>query len=168
MRTLSKRKLRLAAADTAMSLEQRQYVQEYLNRMKKIRFYQVAIFVVFVGVWEICTRVKIVDPFVFSSPGRVMEAVLEMAKDGRLFYHMGITLFETFLSFALVNLIGILVAVLLWWNENISKILEPYLVVLNSLPKSALAPVFIVWLGNNMKTIIIAAISVAFVKKVPL
>jgi NitT/TauT family transport system permease protein len=60
-----------------------------------------------------------------------------------------------------VNAIGIIVAVILWWNDNISKVLEPYLIVLNSLPKSALAPVFIVWLGNNMKTIIVAAISVA-------
>jgi NitT/TauT family transport system permease protein len=84
-----------------------------------------------------------------------------MTVDGQLFYHLGITLYETLLSFALVNLIGLLVAVILWWNETISKILEPYLIVLNSLPKSALAPVFIVWLGNNMKTIIVAAISVA-------
>jgi NitT/TauT family transport system permease protein len=57
--------------------------------------------------------------------------------------------------------IGILLAVLLWWNETVARVLEPYLVVLNSLPKTALAPVFIVWLGNNMKTIIVAAVSVA-------
>lgn len=77
------------------------------------------------------------------------------------FYHIGITLFETFISFGLVIGIGLLVAVLLWWNESVAKVLEPYLVVLNSLPKSALAPVFIVWLGNNMKTIIVAAVTVA-------
>ena len=74
---------------------------------------------------------------------------------------MGITLLETFVSFAIVIILGISVAVLLWWNDGIAKVLEPYLVVLNSLPKSALAPVFIVWLGNNMKTIIVAAVSVA-------
>ena len=61
----------------------------------------------------------------------------------------------------MVNVLGILIAVILWWNHSVSKILEPYLIVLNSLPKSALAPVFIVWLGNNMKTIIVAAVSVA-------
>jgi NitT/TauT family transport system permease protein len=84
-----------------------------------------------------------------------------MASTGQLFYHVGITLFETLLSFTLVNVLGIIVAIILWWNESISKVLEPYLIVLNSLPKSALAPVFIVWLGNNMKTIIVCAISVA-------
>ena len=81
--------------------------------------------------------------------------------DGSLFYHIGITLFETLASFALVNIIGIIFAIIIWWNDSIAKVLEPYLIVLNSLPKSALAPVFIVWLGNNMKTIIVAAISVA-------
>jgi NitT/TauT family transport system permease protein len=84
-----------------------------------------------------------------------------MAMDGSLFYHIGITLFETLASFALVNIIGIIFAIIIWWNDSIAKVLEPYLIVLNSLPKSALAPVFIVWLGNNMKTIIVAAISVA-------
>jgi len=84
-----------------------------------------------------------------------------MAVNGQLFYHVGITLMETIVSFALVNVVGLVVAVVLWWNNSISKVLEPYLIVLNSLPKSALAPVFIVWLGNNMKTIIVAAVSVA-------
>jgi NitT/TauT family transport system permease protein len=84
-----------------------------------------------------------------------------MAANGQLFYHLGITLLETFISFFLVNFVGLLLAIVLWWNESIAKVLEPYLIVLNSLPKSALAPVFIVWLGNNMKTIIVAAVSVA-------
>ena len=84
-----------------------------------------------------------------------------MASNGEIFYHIGITMLETLASFFLVNAIGLIMAIVLWWNDNISKVLEPYLIVLNSLPKSALAPVFIVWLGNNMKTIIVAAVSVA-------
>ena len=84
-----------------------------------------------------------------------------MLQDGTLLYHVGITLFETFASFTLVLVIGLATAVLLWWNKQLARIFDPYLVVLNSLPKSALAPVFIVWLGNNMKTIIVAALSVA-------
>ena len=84
-----------------------------------------------------------------------------MVLDKSLFLHLGVTLSETLISFLLVNIISLLFAVLLWWIDTISKVLEPYLVILNSLPKSALAPLLIVWLGNNMKTIIIAAISVA-------
>ena len=84
-----------------------------------------------------------------------------MAKDGSIFYHIGVTLMETVASFLLVTVLGLLLAILLWSNKGISETLEPYLVVLNSLPKSALAPVLIVWLGNNLKTIIVVGIIIA-------
>lgn len=161
MKQLSRRALKLRAADIKVSLAQRQYIRDYLLKVKRIRICQVLIFTVFLLLWEILTLLGTVDSFVFSSPSRVVICFLSMVKDGSIFYHMGITLAETFLSFGLVIIIGIMAAVLLWWNDSLSKILEPYLVVLNSLPKSALAPVFIVWLGNNMKTIIVAAVSVA-------
>lgn len=81
--------------------------------------------------------------------------------DKTLFRHVGITLLETFLSFFIVLFAGILLSILLWWNKSFAAIIEPYLITLNSLPKTALAPIFIVWLGNNMKTIIVCAISLA-------
>ena len=115
----------------------------------------------FLGFWEIGARNGFINAFVFSSPSRVAETIISMAKDGSLWYHTGITLSETFLSFFLILIFGIGIAILLWWNTRLSGIFEPYLVMLNSLPKSALAPVFIVWLGANMKTIIVAAVSVA-------
>lgn len=137
------------------------YVKAYLKTARKVRIFQILIIVFFLSFWEISTRVGALDGFIFSSPSRVIKSFFSLALDGSIFYHIGITLLETFISFALVIIIGILVAILLWWNDTVARILEPYLVVLNSLPKSALAPVFIVWLGNNMKTIIIAAVSVA-------
>lgn len=161
MRKSKIKQLKVSASNVELSIEQRNYIRNYLNRMKKIRLCQMIIFLVFVGLWEGLTRLKIMDAFVFSSPSRVYHSFINMAKDGSVFYHTGVTLAETFISFGLVILLGILVAILLWWNRGIAKVLEPYLVVLNSLPKSALAPVFIVWLGNNMKTIIVAAVSVA-------
>ena len=84
-----------------------------------------------------------------------------MAADGSLFLHIGVTLAETLFSFFLVVLLGLGIAVLLWLSPRLSLVLEPYLVVLNSLPKSALAPLLIVWLGANMNTIVVAGISVA-------
>lgn len=161
MKQLSRRSLKLAAADFNVSAAQKQYILKYLAKMQRVRVYQIAIFVVFIALWEITTRLNIMDPFVFSSPSRVVKCFITMAEDGSIFYHIGVTLAETFISFFLVIIIGLLMAVLLWWNDSVSKVLDPYLVVLNSLPKSALAPVFIVWLGNNMKTIIVAAVSVA-------
>lgn len=144
-----------------VSAAQQAYVAAYLARVKHIRIAQISILVFFLGLWEVATHFRMIDPFIFSSPSRIVECIAFMAKDGSLFYHLGITILETFISFSLVITLGIAIAVLLWWNDNVSKVLEPYLVILNSLPKSALAPVFIVWLGNNMKTIIVAAVSVA-------
>lgn len=137
------------------------YIKDYLKTLRKVRTFQILIILSFLVFWEVATHFGFINGFIFSSPSRVFHSFMAMTKDGSIFYHIGITLIETFISFAFVIIIGILMAILLWWNETVAKILEPYLVVLNSLPKSALAPVFIVWLGNNMKTIIVAAVSVA-------
>lgn len=144
-----------------VSDRQREFLLFHIRRKRKIRFFQISIFLVFLALWEAATRVGILDPFVFSSPSRMAQCFIDLSEDGSIYYHVGVTLFETFLSFFLIMFFGILIAVLLWWNDTVAKVCEPYLVVLNSLPKTALAPVFIVWLGNNMKTIIVAAVSVA-------
>ena len=144
-----------------MSDLQQQFLRKAARQKRKILFLRILFFVIFIAIWVIATRLEWMDSFIFSSPSRIILCFVEMAKSHTIFYHIGVTLGETFLSFFLVIVIGILLAILLWWNETIAKVLEPYLVVLNSLPKTALAPVFIVWLGNNMKTIIVAAVSVA-------
>ena len=140
---------------------QEDYLRFEYHKKVRIRFYQIALFIFLLCTWEIASSLHIINPFIFSSPSRVIKCFCEMIVDKTLFLHIGVTLAETLISFSLVVLISLIMAVFLWWNETLSKILEPYLVVLNSLPKSALAPILIVWLGNNMKTIIIAAISVA-------
>lgn len=158
---MSRKNRKVSSDSLNVSVAQKEFVRKHLIKNRRIRIYQLIILIGFIAFWEISTHFGIVDPFIFSSPSRVVKTIIEMTVDGKLFYHIGITVLETLVSFALVNLIGLIVAIILWWNDSISKVLEPYLIVLNSLPKSALAPVFIVWLGNNMKTIIIAAISVA-------
>lgn len=144
-----------------MSNAQAAFIRKARRKKFAILLLQILFLILFIALWEISTHIGLLDAFIFSSPGRIVLCFLEMAKDGSIFYHIGITLGETFLSFFLVILLGILLAVLLWWNHWAARITEPYLVVLNSLPKTALAPVFIVWLGNNIKTIIVAAVSVA-------
>lgn len=158
---MSRKSKKVYSEGINISAAQQAYIRRHLLRTRRIRMYQFIILISFILLWEITTYYDIVNSFVFSSPSRLCKTFVNMAASGEIFYHIGITLLETIISFALVNVVGILIAVLLWWNDNISKVLEPYLIVLNSLPKSALAPVFIVWLGNNMKTIIVAAVSVA-------
>lgn len=139
--------------------------QVYLDgiRREKIRVNcaRVLILVIFIAVWEVCAQSGIINDFIFSSPSRIMKCFVSMCADGSLFRHVWVTLYETFISFFLVIGIGLTAAVLMWLSRSFSKIIEPYIVVLNSLPKSALAPILIVWLGNNIRTIIISAISVA-------
>ncbi len=158
---MSRKHRRVLSESMDVSAAQKAYVKKYLSRMRRIRLYQLLILIGIIAFWEIGTHIGIIDTFIFSSPLRVVKTIAEMGGSGQLFFHVGITLLETLVSFALVNIIGLLIAIILWWNDSISRVLEPYLIVLNSLPKSALAPVFIVWLGANVKTIIVAAVSVS-------
>lgn len=126
-----------------------------------IRLSRGIILVLFLALWEGCADFGVIDSFFFSSPSRVLSCFYSMLMDGSLLIHLAATLAETVTSFLLVILVGLTCATLLWYWHSASEISEPYLVVLNSLPKSALAPLFIVWLGTGMTTIIVAGISVA-------
>ena len=143
------------------SAAQRRFLKKRQQKMRTVTLVRILIFLAFLLLWEASTRLNLIDAFIFSSPTRVAEAFLSMAADGSIFRHTGITLLETLISFFLVFAVSILISVLLWMSRSLSRILEPYLVVLNSLPKSALAPLLIVWLGANMRTIIVAGMSVA-------
>ena len=140
---------------------QKAYIEQEKYHERKVRTIRVMILVLFLALWELCTRLDMVDDFIFSSPSRVFFCFRKMVLDGSIFSHIGITLFETIVSFLIVTIIGISAAVLLWSSRSASEILEPYLVMLNSLPKSALAPMLIVWMGSHVHTIIAAAVSVA-------
>ena len=137
----------------------------YLLRQKKDRYLVISarllVFLIFLAQWEILSRLHWIDSFIFSSPSMLLETFVKMAKDQSLFIHIGATLKETLLSFFFVILFGLGISILLWGCPRLAKVLEPYLVVLNSLPKSALAPLLIVWLGARQRTIIVAGMSVA-------
>ena len=140
---------------------QQEYIERERMHKRKVALARVMVLVLFLALWELCAELRIIDDFIFSSPSRVFLCFWGMVKDGSLFAHLGITLLETMVSFFFVVTAGILTAVFLWSSRSASEILEPYLVMLNSLPKSALAPILIVWLGNHVHTIVVAAVSVA-------
>lgn len=146
-----------------ISREQLEYVKHKIREKRLITLYRLILLVLLIFIWEYAAYVKWIDPFIFSSPSRVWNSFYEMFINGSIFFHVGVTVYETLLSFLLGTLLGIIVALILWWNDKIAKTLEPYLVVLNSLPKTALAPILIVWLGNSVKSIIIIALTVSIV-----
>ena len=137
------------------------FIQKYHRERILISGARVLVFVLFLIIWEMLSVFEIIDTFFFSSPSGICILFIDMCKNLEIFIHTGITLYETLISFLIVNILSIMIAILLLSFHTLSKIAEPYLVILNSLPKSALAPLIIVWLGTGSKTIIVAGISVA-------
>lgn len=143
------------------ALSQEIFLRKYKQEKIMISLARFLVFAGFLATWELLSYFKIIDSFFFSSPSGIVLLFIDMCKNFEIFIHTGITLYETFLSFFIVNVLSILIAILLLSFNTLSKITEPYLVILNSLPKSALAPLIIVWLGTGSRTIIVAGISVA-------
>lgn len=146
---------------TDISPEQIRYLNQRKRHVYIVRTARIFILFGFLILWELAADTGIIDSFIFSSPSKIVRCFREMVSDHTIFFHIWTTLYETIISFLLVTVFSILAAVLLWSSVKLSEILDPYLVVLNSLPKSALAPLLIVWLGANSKTIIVAGMSVA-------
>lgn len=146
---------------TGPTKAQQEFIEREQMHKKKVAVWRMMLLVLLLAMWELCTRLGMMDAFIFSSPSRVLLCFWRMVRDKSIFGHIGITLMETLVSFLIVTAAGTAAAVALWFSRSASEVLEPYLVMLNSLPKSALAPMLIVWLGNHVYTIVAAAVSVA-------
>jgi NitT/TauT family transport system permease protein len=121
---------------------------------------QLLVLVIFLGGWHLAAALKWVDPFIISQPGAIANKLAEMAGDGSLFEHTGVTLVETLISFAIGTVAGVVFAGAFWWWRFLSDVADPYIVILNATPKIALGPVFIIWLGANTNSVIALAVSI--------
>ncbi len=139
----------------------------YLSGLKKknvlinaVRFSVLAILLLF---WELSAYFQWINPFITSSPSRIVKCVVGLYKDGSLFYHVGTTLWETLAGFFLAVALGYSIALLLWWSEAFRRVSEPYFVVLNALPKIALGPLIIIWFGTGSKAIVFMTILIGLI-----
>lgn len=139
------------------------FLKENQKRKYSILISQLTIFILGLILWEIAAHFHWIDSFLTSNPSQIWRLFLEYTKDGNLFYHVGISVFETVVGFLAGTFLGILVAIGLWWSDFWAKVLAPYLVVLNSLPKTALAPIIIIWVGTGYTGIIVTAITISIV-----
>ena len=139
----------------------------YLKKIKRgkiaVHAARVAILLAILGLWELLTQTGVWDSFITSSPSRVVETIVSLAEAGTLFYHIGITLMETLVGFVIAVVAGYLIAVLLWLNDGVRKVFEPYIVVLNALPKIALGPLIIIWMGTGYTAIIFMTVLVSII-----
>lgn len=137
----------------------------YLKKLKRNKAFiitiQVIIIVAFIAIWELMGQLGLINTFIVSSPSRIVATLARLYSSGELFMHIGITTLETVAGFIIGTLLGTLIAVLLWWSPTLAKILDPYMVVLNALPKIALGPILIVWVGAGMEAIIVMALLIS-------
>jgi NitT/TauT family transport system permease protein len=145
------------------SLEHKQYLKEVKRKKIKIIITRLIILVAFFVLWEVAGYYKWIDPFLTSTPSRMWRNLLKIYEEGSLFKHILITCYETILGFVLSTVLGAFIAVLLWLSDFANKVLDPYIVVLNALPKVALAPIIIFWMGNGMKAIVLVAILISII-----
>lgn len=147
---------------TPLSPERRAYLRKQSFEKYAVHGSQVALVVGLILLWEISARLGWIDAFVMSQPTRILRTFLNLAQND-LLHHLAVTCYETLMGFLLGAIGGTLLAVLLWWSEFFSRVCEPFLVVLNSLPKIALGPVIIIWVGAGTKAIIVMALAISMI-----
>lgn len=139
----------------------------YLKKEKLSKFAvnltRVSILIFITILWEVLARLNVIDSFLMSMPSKIFLTLKDLATSGELYVHVLTTLYETVLGFLIATVLGTAIALLLWWSEFLRRVLEPYIVILNSLPKIALGPIIIVWFGAGTKSIVFMAIIITII-----
>lgn len=141
--------------------------EKFLKEKKKekfiINFFRIFILLFFILLWQLAATKEWINPFITSSPSKIIATIYDLIKTHELYKHLFVTCFETILGFSIGTILGTIISTLLWWNDRLAKILDPYLVVLNALPKVALGPVIIVWAGAGMESILIMTLAISII-----
>ena len=145
-----------------MSQERKKYLKKQKLEKILVLASQILVLVAFLSLWEFLANKGILDSFITSSPSRILKTFANFSSNN-LLMHVKVTVYETILGFGIGILLGTLIAIVLWWSNFLSKVFEPYLVVLNSLPKVALGPIIIIWVGAGTKAIIVMAIAISLI-----
>ena len=146
-----------------LTRERAEYLARRARQKRTVLFAQIALLVLLFLLWEAAARFKWIDPFITSSPSRILATLQNLYASGDLFRHLGVSCVETVVGFILGTLAGTAIAVALWWFPALRRVLDPYLVVLGSLPKTALGPIFIVWIGAGPAAIIAMTLAISLI-----
>ena len=134
-----------------MSEERKKYLKKIRIQNSLRIITQVLILTIFISLWEILARKNVIDSFITSSPSRIFNTFANFSSND-LLKHTKVTVYETIAGFGIGTMLGLIIAIILWWSKFIAKVCEPYLVVLNSLPKVALGPIIIIWVGAGTRS----------------
>ena len=141
-----------------LSKEQKLFLREYKIKKIVVFLIQISIIISFLIGWELLSNNKVINPFIFSSPSKVIETIKNLYLSNNLFLHIGVTVYETLIAFIIGTSISIFISILLYLYNGLYKVLDPFLTCLNSLPKVALGPMIIIVAGASTKSIIVMAI----------
>lgn len=144
------------------SQEHIRYIKMLKRKKLTVLLLQIAIFFGVIIFWEVGARLGFIDSFIMSSPSDILQTTIALAK-GELLKHIGVTMAETVLGFLISMAIGLFLAIALWCSETAQKIFQPYLVILNALPKIALGPIIIIWVGTGTEAIIAMVILICVI-----
>ena len=133
------------------------------KKRRRVLLWQVGLLLALFGLWQLTTSTGLSDGFLVSSPSRMWGTFLSLCRGGELLRHIGTSCLETVVGFIAGTLLGTAIAVAMWWWEKLARVLDPYLVVLNALPKTALGPIFIVWMGAGMGAIIVMTLAISLI-----
>jgi NitT/TauT family transport system permease protein len=148
----------------SLVLQEFERYQRNERRMKSwVGLSQFLILAVWFGLWELAGRLKWIDVLLFSFPSKIIALLMEKLADGTLLPHIGATVLETFVGFILGTLCGTALATLIWWSPFLARVLDPYIVVANSMPKVALGPLFIVGLGPGVLSIVAMTLAITVI-----
>jgi len=145
------------------SNEHKQFLKNIKRNKILVIITQIFILIFLLLLWEFLAEKGIINTFIASSPSRVIKTIILLHQTENLYNHIWITVYETLISFILGTIIGIIIAIILWWNKFIYKVVDPYLTIINSLPKVALGPIIIIWTGANINSIIIMALLISVI-----
>ncbi len=153
-------------AELNVSKEHEEFLKGVKRKKRNIIITRILILVAFFALWEILGDLRIIDPFLTSTPSRMVKSFIKLYTEGTMVGHIMITCYETIIGFTLGTLMGVVIAIMLWWSDFLCKVLDPYIVVLNALPKVALGPIIIFWAGNGMKAIVIMALLISVISTI--
>ena len=120
-----------------VSIERKKYLKSIQKKKVMVFVTQISILIIFLVIWEVLARKGIIASFITSQPSRILKTFMNLSSND-LVRHILVTTMETVIGFLLGTTLGVLIAIILWWSDFLSKVFDPYLVVLNSLPKVAL------------------------------
>lgn len=139
----------------------------YLKKLKKRKHHilitQFLIIFLILILWEVFAQLNIINTFLYSSPSNMLKTIINLFSNNSLFNHIYVTSYETIISFIISFVIGLIIAIILWWNDFLSKVFEPYLTIINSLPKVALGPLIIIWVGASINSIIVMSLMISLI-----